>query len=100
MSQQIDLTRTEETYGDLLLGGVFTRYESDGELYVTTFDVRDVDGEPFSQITGALILSSEEVERLRDWLNSLDAAADSASEMFPGVNKALAGLGIREVPGD
>ena len=92
MIDQIDLTHTEEYYGELLLGAVVTRYKSDGEVHITTYDIRDVVGEPHSQVTGAVNLSDAEARKLRDWLNRV---ISEPVELFPGVNAALDHLKIR-----
>ncbi len=92
MIDQIDLTHTEEYYGELLLGAVVTRYKSDGEVHITTYDIRDVVGEPHSQITGAVNFSDAEARKLRDWLNRV---LGEPEELFPGVNAALGRLTIR-----
>ena len=97
MKKQIDLTHTEDEYGDLLLGAVVTRYDSDGDVYFTTYDVRDVHGEPHSQLTGAVIFSDAEARKLRDWL---DRVLGESAELFQGTNEALGRLTIRPEAGD
>lgn len=92
MKKQIDLTHTEDEYGDLLLGAVVTRYDSDGDVYFTTYDVRDVHGEPHSQVTGAVIFSDAEARKLRDWL---DSVIGESAELFQGTNEALRRITIR-----
>lgn len=51
------------------MGVVVTRYVAfDGEVHITTYDIRDVVGEPHSQVTGAVNLSDAEARKLRDSL--------------------------------
>ena len=102
MTKQIDLTHTEpeSNYGELLLGAVFTRYDSDGEIYISTYDVRDVPDEEPSQVCGSVILTAAEVLALRDWLNEVLDSPEPAPEIFPGTNAALDALTIRKEPKD
>lgn len=96
MSEQIDLTYTEpENYGDLLFGVVATRYE-DGEIFIRNYDVRDVTGEPHSQVSNVTVLDDARARQLRDWLNEVLEEPEPAPELFPGTTDALDALTIRK----
>ena len=69
MIRRIDLTHTEEEFGDLLTGARVTSYDG-RTVFILSYDV-DMGTDPYTQTHTTTELLAENVVKLRDWLNEL-----------------------------